>query len=1410
MIHDVSDIDSKVKFMIKLLEEDADSFARRAEMYYKKRPELMKLVEEFYRAYRALAERYNHATGELRHAHRTLAKAFPDQVPVELIEDSPSKPPSHNKEPCTPETKIARALFGTDNFLEQDSNSVEQSRRKGLKVEKDEAFHEELLKLSNENQHLKEEVVKETERAGKAESEVESLTQALVDIQAEKASVLIQYQQCLSELLSTEGKLNNAKDDSLQLNERASRAEIEVQTLKEALVQLEAEKNGGLAKNKEYLEKISNLESMLSQMQENDKGLNVRAMVAEKEAQTLKDEISRLKLENEGVHQQYKQCLEKISVLENLITILENEAKLLKKQAETAENEVSDLKKSLSDLKKEKEASAMKYKCCLETISKLERDIASAKSEVKRLNNDVLIGNLKLKTAEEKCLLLEMSNLSLQNEADNLEKKIAAKDQQLSQKEEELEHLQTSLHDENFRRAKIEATLQTLQHLHSQTQEDQRALTSELEDVLRKLKDLESRKMTLEEEICQVREENQSLSEANSSSASSMGNLQNEILTLKEIKERLEKEVSYHTELSNSLQKEIMRLKEEIEALNINYQALVEQVEAAGLNQKYVLSSIKSLRDENLKLREINEEANNEKDIILKKVKNMQELLNKNVVLESSLSHLNSELESSQEKVQALQESCQFLHGEKASSVSEKASLLSQLQVMTENMHKLLEKNAVVENTLCNAKVELEGLREKSKGLEEICELLKNERSHLLEERSSLVARLENVERRLESLEQRYTGLEEKYVGLEREKEAVHCEVEELKISLFMEKQERSSSQIQSDTRLAGLENQIHFLKQENGWKKKECEEELEKSLKAQFEISILHKFMKDMEEKNYSLIIECQKHVEASKLAEKLISDLESESLEQQVEAEVLLDEIERLRLSIYQVFKALETGKDFHPVDKIEKERTFVDHILGAIQDMKCSILNHEDDKQLLLVENSVLLTLLEELESKGVEFELHGQKMEHEFKTMAEGLAVAKKEEDKLKELNRMLTAEVRESDKHASTLEAELKSLSIKQGDLQKSYIELEEAYLKVNRDNASLLKKFSDLKEEKSKVDQHNNAALLECLEASNQSVILRSFGEEKALEVKLLLSDLNKQHEINRSLEREMSTLVEKLEQQRVENLLLKDDICRLQEEMQGMREHNVELKREILSGKESLLQTEGKLLDSELKLQASESFNLKLSRTVDELKMDVQDSMRTKHNLEKDILRLSEAYSVQKEELESLNVIKTNYENELSQLREQMEEKDAREQSLCSDLKEKNNEFKLWEAEATAFYFDLQISSIHEVLFKNKVQELTGVCRTLANENASKTSEIEQMRGKICSMENEISRLKFQLYAYDPVIASLKEDVMLLEHNALLQTKVKASRNQEPEVTLSLVIRLVNFNFCYNYLSLYHLISFK
>ncbi|MED6173177.1 hypothetical protein PIB30_056822 [Stylosanthes scabra] len=62
----LEEMDRNVKQMLKLIEQDADSFAKKAEMYYQKRPELVALVEKFYRGYRSLAERYDHVTVELQ------------------------------------------------------------------------------------------------------------------------------------------------------------------------------------------------------------------------------------------------------------------------------------------------------------------------------------------------------------------------------------------------------------------------------------------------------------------------------------------------------------------------------------------------------------------------------------------------------------------------------------------------------------------------------------------------------------------------------------------------------------------------------------------------------------------------------------------------------------------------------------------------------------------------------------------------------------------------------------------------------------------------------------------------------------------------------------------------------------------------------------------------------------------------------------------------------------------------------------------------------------------------------------------------------------------------------------------------------------------------------------------------
>ncbi|GJM95125.1 hypothetical protein PR202_ga11830 [Eleusine coracana subsp. coracana] len=56
-------------------------------MYYKRRPEVMSQVEEVYRAYKSLADRYDIMSGELHKANHTIATAFPDQVQYAMLEE---------------------------------------------------------------------------------------------------------------------------------------------------------------------------------------------------------------------------------------------------------------------------------------------------------------------------------------------------------------------------------------------------------------------------------------------------------------------------------------------------------------------------------------------------------------------------------------------------------------------------------------------------------------------------------------------------------------------------------------------------------------------------------------------------------------------------------------------------------------------------------------------------------------------------------------------------------------------------------------------------------------------------------------------------------------------------------------------------------------------------------------------------------------------------------------------------------------------------------------------------------------------------------------------------------------------------------------------------------------------------
>lgn len=1436
-----TDMDAKVKAMIKLIEEDADSFARRAEMYYKKRPELMKLVEEFYRAYRALAERYDHATVELRQAHRTMAEAFPNDIPYVLADNSPSGSSGPEAEPHTPEMphpiralldpddlhkdalgvsstsshtiqtrggnseefesrliksglKQLNELFGSRDLVPPQLSVAEGRMRKGPSVhepEKSEQNLKDMLsQISSENQKLKSQAFSESQHPGKTENEVQTLKKVLLEIQAEKEAVHHQYGKSLEKLSHLERELDHAQKDAGGLDERASKAEIEIKILKEALVELESQRDAGLLQYSQSLQRISILKNKLSVAQEEAKGLDDRAVTAENENQHLKQELSSLEAEKEAGLLQYKQYLEKISILETKISLAEENAQVLNEQIESTETEVKALKKALTKQNEEKEATALQYKHCLEIIAKMESELCHAQEDAKRLNSEVRLGAAKLKSAEEQCLLLERSNQSLQLEASNLVQKISLKDQELSEKHHELEKLQTLMQVEHSRFKQAEATLQALQTIHSQSQEEQIALTLELKNGLQMLKDLENCRHGMEEELQKVKEEKRSLNELNFSSTISINNLQNEVFSLKVMKEKLEEEVALKADQSNTLQQEIYHLKEELEGLNGRYQAIMEQVEAVGLNPECIEPYVKDLQDENSKLKEACKMERDEREALHETLKHMDKLLKENAVMENSLSELSSELAGLREKAKNFQESCQFLHEDRSTLVAEKATLLSQLQIITENMQKLLEKNTLLENSLSGAKVELEGLRAKSKSLEELCQLLSNEKSNLLNERRSLESQLENVEQRLGDLEKRFSRLEEKYSHVEKEKEVTLFQVVELQGSLFVEKQERASYVQSCEARLAGLESQVHIMQEESRLGKKVFEDELDRAVFAQVEIFVLQRFIEDLEERNLSLVIECQKCAEASKVSDKLITELECENLEQQVEAEFLLDEIQKLRMIIHQLFRAIQIDPNNRYAGKIEQEHMTVPDILAGIEDLKDSLLRSKDEKQQLLVENSVVLTLLGQLGLEGAELESEKKSIENEFEVVTEQCAMLEKNNQELVEMNMQLRMEMGKSGQREDVLKEELEILCVKLRNLEVAYGALQDENLLLLEEKKALLQRFSNVNKEKHVLEEENSFILHETVALSNLSVVFESFAIEKSVELESLAEKISSLHMVNNDLKTEVGMLWKKMEMKEAENQHLGESVENLGRELNEAKDLSDLFYNQISIGEDFLRQKATELSEAEQKLKAIENMNDELCRTVEELKMECEESRSIRENIERQVLEVLEDCKIQKKEIASLREENEILESEVETLHKEIEEHRIREENLSSELQEQRDEFQLWEAEAATFYFDLQISSIHEVLLENKVQELAGVCEILEDETAAKSLEMEQMKERVSFLESEIREAKTQLSAYVPVIASLRDDIASLEHNALLHTKLFVAVNPEEKVVFFPLLR--------------------
>ncbi|KAJ4902787.1 Protein NETWORKED 2D [Raphanus sativus] len=268
----LQDIEEKVQYVLTLLQEDGDSFAKRAEMYYKKRPELITFVEETFRAYRALAERYDKISTELQNANTTIASAFPDQVPNFAMDDDDDAPSSKfSKRPNFPGPGSAPNV---PKLPVKDLKSAVRVATKKLQPRKS-------MKYTGGATN----VVVKTSGLSKSEAmgEIDKLQKEILSLQTEKEFVKSSYEKGLSKYWEFEKSIKEKQEricglqdefgESVAIEDEEARrlmTETAIKSCQEKLVELQEKQEKSYEEAREEHVKIveskEKLRSMASQL----------------------------------------------------------------------------------------------------------------------------------------------------------------------------------------------------------------------------------------------------------------------------------------------------------------------------------------------------------------------------------------------------------------------------------------------------------------------------------------------------------------------------------------------------------------------------------------------------------------------------------------------------------------------------------------------------------------------------------------------------------------------------------------------------------------------------------------------------------------------------------------------------------------------------------------------------------------------------------------------------------------------------------------------------------------------------------------------------------------------------------------------------------------------------------------
>ncbi|GJV12068.1 NETWORKED 2A-like protein [Tanacetum coccineum] len=206
-------MEEKVEYILKIISEDGDSFRVRAEQYYRKRPELLNFVEDTFRGYRALAERYDHLSKDLQSANRTIAIVFPERVHMSVdeedFEDCMSNiDENENKLPTNSHVPLPLPMPPKQNHLPKMESVVQTMLKKKSKMPTKMMSKKGLINIGVQIETNASSVSKISGLdKNEALEEIDKLQKVILGFQTEKEFVKSSYENALSKYWEIENNI---------------------------------------------------------------------------------------------------------------------------------------------------------------------------------------------------------------------------------------------------------------------------------------------------------------------------------------------------------------------------------------------------------------------------------------------------------------------------------------------------------------------------------------------------------------------------------------------------------------------------------------------------------------------------------------------------------------------------------------------------------------------------------------------------------------------------------------------------------------------------------------------------------------------------------------------------------------------------------------------------------------------------------------------------------------------------------------------------------------------------------------------------------------------------------------------------------------------------------------------------